>query len=118
MRTHTHTHISKNTIEFILRCPFTAGNGGLLISVVHIPYETPLEKNNSPFASSCQLEIASWLGMETHVHFSLLVLGPHLAFTCAGPICLPPQSLWVLMCISPLVSRRLHWLLQPSCLRL
>lgn len=41
----------------------------LLLSVINKLRETPLRKTNFFFAGAWQLEIASWLGMGTHVHF-------------------------------------------------
>lgn len=46
---------------------------GLPWSVVHMPSETRLEKIDFLPASGYQLQMASWLGVEPHVHFSLLV---------------------------------------------
>lgn len=44
----------------------------LLLSMVCIPSETPLEKNNISFVSDVQLEIASGLGMGACDYFSQL----------------------------------------------
>ena len=55
--------IYKNTIEFILCWPSTAGHRVLPLSVVSFPSETPLEKTTFSFASGYQLEMASELGM-------------------------------------------------------
>lgn len=55
----------------------------LFRTVADIPTDTPLEKTDFPFASRCRLQIVSWLGVGPHIHFPLLVLGPHLSWTCA-----------------------------------
>lgn len=52
-------------------------------TVANIHTDTPLEKTDFPFASRCRLQIVSWLGVGPHIHFPLLVLGPHLSWTCA-----------------------------------
>lgn len=44
-----------------------------------------LRKSSFSFKSSCQLEIASRLGMGAYVYF-FFVLEPHLFWTCAGPV--------------------------------
>lgn len=82
---------SKNTIKFVLCSPSIAGHRTypLLLSLVYVPHETPSEKTNFAFASSCQLEIASWLGMEAHVHLLSSpreALGPRLAWTWADTV--------------------------------
>lgn len=51
---------------------------GLLFSGTQIPTETPLQKASFPFASRCQLQIASWLGVGACACFPLSALGPHL----------------------------------------
>lgn len=53
--------------------------------MVSVPTKTPLEKTNFPFTSSYQLEIASALGMEV-CPLPLSAPGPHLSWTCAGPV--------------------------------
>lgn len=55
------------------------GMGDLLLSVIYIRNEMPLKKNNFPFLSFCQLEIASWFRMGDHAHFPTLSIGPRLA---------------------------------------
>ena len=49
------------------------GMGPVHGHVANIPRENLLEKSNFSFASQCQ-RIASWLGMEAHVHFTSLVV--------------------------------------------
>lgn len=61
----------------------------MFLSLVCVVSETPLEKTNFAFASSCQLEIASWLWMGAHVPFPSSpreALGPHLAWTWADTV--------------------------------
>lgn len=53
---------------------------GLLLSVINISNNTPLEKTIFVFiASGCQLEIAFWLGKVTWVYLPLSELSPCLA---------------------------------------
>ena len=59
---------------------------GPTLCVVGIFNESPLEKTNFSFMNSYQLDIASWLGVGDCVCFSLSVLGPRLAWTCAAPM--------------------------------
>lgn len=47
------------------------------------PLRLHCRKTNFSFASSCQLEIASLLGMDACVHFPLSAPGPHLSRPCA-----------------------------------
>lgn len=61
---------------------------GLPCNVVNIPRKTSLKKCKFSFASRCQWEIMSWLGMETHTSSHCWCL------------CMLPQSRWVLTCIS------------------
>lgn len=42
---------------------------GLPLSLVYIPSETPLQKIYFCFASWCQLQMASWLGLRACVYF-------------------------------------------------
>ena len=49
---------------------------GLPLIVLNISSETSFEKTSFSFASSCQLEIASWLGMRAHICFPLSALEP------------------------------------------
>ena len=87
----TRQNISKNTISIILCWPSTASYGAYPY-VVNIPSDTPLEKTNLPFASGCQLETASGLGMETPAHFPSHLWEP----VCLGPVqtlCILLQSL-------------------------
>ena len=60
--------------------------------------DTPIKKTNSVFASGCQLEIVSGLGMGLY-SLPLSVLGSYLACTCTGNsvsefICVPYGSLY------------------------
>ena len=57
---------------------------GFPLSMVCLPSQT-VGETNFFFVSSCQLEILSWLGIGTHVYFTLLLLEFSLAWTCAGP---------------------------------
>lgn len=66
----------------------------LPLSVVYIPTGDPVEKTTFSLAISCQLEMASWLGMEILFPFFLPVLITSLAWRCAGPIHVA-TSLWV-----------------------
>lgn len=50
------------------------------------PLRPPKEKTTLSFASSCQLKVASWLGMSDPLHFLSSAPGPLLAWTCAGPV--------------------------------
>ena len=58
------------------------------------------------FASGCQLNTASWLGLGACVYFPLLVLGLHLAWTRMDPLhattapCACCHSLCEFMCVS------------------
>ena len=52
---------------------------GLCWSVVDLPRETPLGEAIFSFVGVCQLQIASWLGMGSHVFLPLSGLGPCLA---------------------------------------
>lgn len=47
-------------------------------NVVGRPSDTSLKKTGFPFASRCQLQIVSWLGLEPYVYFPLSLLGPCL----------------------------------------
>lgn len=46
----------------------------------------PLEKMKFSFVSSCQSALTPELGMGAHVCLLPSELGPHLGWTCAGPI--------------------------------
>ena len=46
--------------------------------------DTPLEKTDFPLSSGYQLQIASWLGMGSHIYF--LVQGLYMAWSCADPV--------------------------------
>jgi hypothetical protein len=70
--------------------------------VVYVPSKTSLETTSFSFASGCQLEMASWLGMGPHV-MSLSAPGPHLAWTCTGPVCAATVSVLDLLCLEGLV---------------
>lgn len=50
-----------------------------------ISSDTPLEKTDLPFACRYQLQVASWSGVEAHVHFP--VPGRDLHCTCTGLMC-------------------------------
>lgn len=80
---------------------------GLPLNVVYLPCETPLEKTNFSFANSCQLEITSWLGMGAVSSYPLSAGAPS-----GLTLCRLPQSVWVHVCVSPVVSGR-HWLVSP-----
>lgn len=82
---------------------------GLPLNVVYIPRDNPLETTNFSLASRCQFVKVSWIRMGAHVHFSFLALEPHLSWICAGPV-MPPQFLWINMCISPVVLGRFCFL--------
>lgn len=64
-----------NIMKLVLRWLSTSGMGPSL-SVVNIPSDPPLKRTNFSSANRCQLEIAPWLRMGAHVHFSLSALGP------------------------------------------
>ena len=51
---------------------------------IYIPGKAPLEKTHLSFASNCQLDIPSWLGIGTHVHF--YSQWRDMAWTCACPV--------------------------------
>jgi hypothetical protein len=75
--------VCKITIEFLLTCPYNT-------PFVNFPdmwliRETPLEKTNYSFASTCQLEIASRSGMNIR-SISSSVLETHVSWTCLGPV--------------------------------
>lgn len=79
-----------------------------------------MEKNSFSFASGYQLEIASGLWMGANVHVYSQDWGPHMTWTCKGPVHAAPVSL----SSSSVVSRsscffgvfHSHWLLQSFCL--
>lgn len=60
---------------------------GLSWSVVGITSNGTLKKTGFPFMNDYQLQTVSWLVVEPHLHFSLSVLGPCLAWTCTGLMC-------------------------------
>lgn len=53
--------------------------------MINISSDTPLEKTDLPFACRYQLQVASWSGVEAHVHFP--VPGRDLHCTCTGLMC-------------------------------
>lgn len=75
---------------------------GLGLKVLCIPRETPLEKTNFSFMSGCQLEIASRIGTEAHVHLP----SQHWDSSRPRPVqalCMLPKSPWDSTCISQAV---------------
>lgn len=79
--------VLQNTIEFVLCWPTTPGHGpALRCSNLHT--ETPLEKTNFSFASGCQLQIASWLGVEIGFNLSQAVCTlPDFVSSCVCRSC-------------------------------
>lgn len=96
---NTQTKQTKTTTELLLWCCSWAWN--LPWSVVYILSETPLEKGSFSFASGYQVQIASWLGVGavfTSPQQCCDSIWRELAHAAA--------SLWVSMCISPVMSGR------------
>ena len=62
------------------------------LTVVNIPSEDPLGKSNFSFASRCQLEKASLLGVGAHVYLLCPLSAGNLSL-CAGPVCAATASL-------------------------
>lgn len=79
------TKVCKTAIEFVL---LTAYSWAWVYTQVWItiPSETPAERAIFAFVSGYQLQIPSWFGVGTSVHFVLSAPRPHLAWTCAGPV--------------------------------
>lgn len=50
-------------------------------------YKNPLKQTDFPFANWYQFQIASWWGVESHVHFPHSVMGSCLLWTCACLVC-------------------------------
>lgn len=96
------TKISPNiTFVFILCFPCTDGHGACEVWFVHLVcllWRTIFFS----FARGCELEIASWLGMEASVYVPIWALGPWLGPVLA--LCVLQLSLCVHMWISPVVS--------------
>lgn len=66
-----------------------------------------MEKTNFTFICRWQLQIASWLGMRTSIHLTLLVHGPHLSRTCAGLLHVANVSEF--MCFNLMSARQFLW---------
>lgn len=105
-------NISLRVFFFLCVCgAFTSGHVASPQTSITHPVRLLWRKQTS-FASSCQLEISSWLGMGYHVHFRLLVLGPYLAWPCEGPMH-AVTYVFIHMCICPFFV----WITQsPWCL--
>lgn len=105
--------------------------GGLHLILICKLSETRLEKQFF-LVSNRHLEIVSWLKMTDCVYFPYSALGYCLAWICI--VQRLPHSLWVPMCICPIVSRgpsildvfhlwrliqcfRLHYQIAPEALR-
>lgn len=54
--------------------------------MVHHPVKLHWRKLSFSFPSGCLLRVTSWIGVGAWVYFPLLVLRPHLAWVCAGPV--------------------------------
>lgn len=73
-----------------------------LMEKSYIPSQTLLEKTKFSFASRCQSWIDSWLGM-----WACLCFPPSMVELWLEPVqvlCMLPTSLWVLMCVIPVMS--------------
>ena len=73
---HTHAHMHTQATEFILCWSTIPGHG--TCPEVWLLYPVTLhwkKKTGFPFTHRYQLQITSWLGLGSHVHFSLSVLG-------------------------------------------
>lgn len=95
VRAHTHTQQKWNKkftrILLSLLCV-----GQLLLGMLPTMNSKQfVEKTDFPFVYRYQLQIVSWLGLRSGVHFLFLVLGPHIAWTRAGPVDAVTAS-WVL----------------------
>lgn len=84
----THTHTNYTWAQ------------GLLCSVLIYHWRT-----DCPFFSRSELQRASWLWLGFCFYFQFSVLEFCGAWTCTG-LCTLPHSLWVQMCVSPVVSGR------------
>lgn len=81
--THPCTHARTHKVHFVLAYSW---EWTLTWSVLNIPSDTPLEETDCIFASTYQLQGASWLGMGPRVHSPFSVLEHYLAWTCASPM--------------------------------
>lgn len=99
--THTHTqnkNETKSLQEYLGVCILLANffwACSLLWTVSNRLQWQFVEKTDFPFVYGYQLQIISWLGLRSRVHFLFSVLGPHMAWTRAGPVHTVTAS-WVL----------------------
>lgn len=81
---------------------------GHLWSIMDLPTDThSIGENSFPFASRCQLQIASWLGLGPHVYFALSLLGP-VWFEPVQMWCVPTDSEFIFssapLCVENTIS--------------
>lgn len=104
---HETTKLTKNTTELIFLAIYS-WVWGLSLSIVNISTETLMETSKFSFASHCQLEIASCLGVGDQAHFPLrtgILHGLNLCSPC--PCChrlCESIYLSVLLCLEGSVS--------------
>lgn len=112
----THIHTQQKWNKKFTRIPLSLLYvGQLLLGVLPTMNSKQfVEKADFPFVHGYQLQIVSWLGLRSGVHFLFLVLGPHMAWTRAGPVHAITAS-WVL-CASVLYVWKTECILGIICL--
>lgn len=99
-KNYIYTHTLSN--EFFLCCP-SVSHGALCVVC------GTLWKSNVSYKSSCQLEIASGLGVGAYVYFSFSALETVLFWTCTGAVQTATVAVSLCVCHTTMSGRWFSW---------